>query len=243
MKKLTYLLCSSLIITTLLFSCSKNEEITTPQVVGVMEKVGNIGYKDLDAAAVKWYLGNAIDPTVNPLLDEKGDLSANAKQPITGFTILASSFGGQTTRSVSIPQSNYVYVSPFGYYLWYYENDKCDPDYKPKTGQTPKDFLYQELNSFADFTKVIVSVKVDGVEYMTDKSKFRIQSDVIELTVHKDFDKPNCNYAGQKAKLISDGFAILMKLPKGKHTIIMKGEDNSSIPAFVAEVTWNVIVE
>jgi hypothetical protein len=243
MKTLFKFSITSIFILIFSLSC-KEKDITSPQVIALTEKIGNIGYKELDEASVKWALGNAFDPSVNPLLDETGSLSEASKQPIAGFTILPSNFGGTTTRSLTISKSNYVYMSPFGYFLWYYENDKCAPDFKPKAGQSVKDFLFSELSNFADFNKAIASVKVDGVEFLTDKSKFRVKSEVIETVIHKDFNNPACDYTGQKAKLISDGYAILMKLPKGNHKVEMRGEDSSD-PAnpFVAEVIWNLTVE
>ena len=226
-------------------SCEKDE--TTPdtlQVLGLTEKAGNYGYKELDEATVRWYFGSPADNT-NPLLDETGALSVAAKQPLSGITILPSNFGGKTTRTLTIPSSNYVYVSPLGTVVWYYENDPCDPTFKPAAGQSLKDFLYEASLNFNDLSKANASVKLDGVELMTDKTKFRWKSDVYEATIHKDFDNPKCDYTGKKAKLVSDSYSILLKIPKGKHTLIMKGTIPTANPAdvFEPEVTWNLTVE
>lgn len=226
-------------------SCEKDE--TTPdtlQVLSLTEKVGNYGYKELEEASVRWFFGLPPNNT-NPLLDETGALSTTAKQPVSGFTILPSNFGGKTTRTLTIPASNYIYVTPLAVVMWYYDNDPCDPTWQPATGQSLKDFLHQELINFGDLSKASVSIKLDGTELVTDKTKFRTKSDIIELTIHKDFNTPNCDYTGKKAKMVSDHYSILLKMPKGKHTLIMKGTIPAANPAdtFEAEVTWNLTVE
>lgn len=226
-------------------SCEKDE--TTPdtlQVLGLTEKVGNYGYKELEEASVRWFLGLPADNT-NPLLDETGQLSVTTKQPVPGFTILPSNFGGKTTRTLTIPASNYVYLTPLGVVTWYYDNDPCDPTWQPAAGQSLKDFLHQELVNYGDLSTASVSIKLDGTELITDKTKFRTKSDVFEVTIHKDFNTSNCDYTGKKAKVVSDYYSILLKIPKGKHTLVMKGVIPAANPAdvFEPEVTWNLTVE
>ena len=245
MKKLIQLSILCLLITAVLISCKKSDpEPDVLKILGLTEKVGNVGYKELSEAKAKLFLTMAND-NKNPFNDEKGDLSQTAKQPLAGFTILPSNLGGKSTRTLTIPASNYVFLSPLGATIWYYENDKCDPDWKPKTGQTLKDFLYQELATFVNHEKATASVVLDGVELMPDKTKFRRKSDVFDLVIHPDYNNPACDYSKQTAKTISDSFEILLKLPKGKHVLVMKGIFPDPDPAnvFEAIVTWNLTVE
>ncbi len=138
-------LLSFFILWMIAVGCKKEElEPDVLKIVALTEKIGNVGYKELDEASTKWLLTKSPDDS-HPFLDEKGEQSQTAKQPLAGFTILPSNFGGKNTRTLTISASNYVYVSPLGITFWFYENDKCDPDWKPKTGQSLKDFLYQEL--------------------------------------------------------------------------------------------------
>lgn len=247
MKKL--ILLSTLLSLTMLFfviSCKKDDiEPDTVQVFGITEKIGNIGYKELTEAYVKWLLVNPLDDN-HPFLDEVGTQSQASKQPLSGFTLLPSNLGGKSTRTLTISASKPVYVSPLGTSGWYYANDKCYPDWQPKTGQSLKDFLYQELAASYDMTKGSTSVVLDGTELMTDKTKFREQTDVFDvLNIHKDFNTPDCDYSGQTAKVINDGYSMLLKLPKGKHTLVLKGTIPNDDPTLVfeAEVTWNLMVE
>lgn len=228
-----------------LLSCKeKAVEPDVLRIVGLTEKVNGIGYAELNVADMKRSLELPADKT-NPYVDETGEASATAKQTVNGFTILTSNFGGKSVRTVTIPASNYVYLSPIGTVFWYYENDKCDPDTKPKAGQSVKDFLYAELAKYVDLDKATASVKLDGTELISEKTKFRFKSEVFESNIHNDFNSLPCDYTGQKAKLISDGYNILMKIPKGKHTLVMKGIIPDADPAnvFEAEVTWNITVE
>jgi hypothetical protein len=244
MKKLLFSSFLSLLAACVMFSCKKEVEPDTLKIFSLTEKVGNYGYKELEEASIKWFFGFPTDPT-NPLLDETGAHSIAAKQPVSGFTILPSNFGGKTTRTLTIPASNYVYLTPLASLVWYYENDACDPDWKPAAGQSLKDFLVQELAKFSDTSKGLVSIKLDGTELVTDKNLLRVKSDVMEVIIHKDFNNPQCDYTGKKAKVVSEGYGMLLKITKGKHILVMKGTIPADKPEdiFEAEVTWNLTVE
>lgn len=244
MKRLLFSSLLSLLAAWGMFSCKQEVEPDTLKIFSLTEKVGNYGHKELEEASIKWFFGFPTDAT-NPLLDETGAQSVATKQPVSGFTILPSNFGGKTTRTLTISSSNHVYLTPLASLVWYYENDACDPDWKPATGQSLKDFLTQELAKFWDTSKGLVSIKLDGTELVTDKNQFRVKSDVIEVTIHKDFNNPQCDYTGKKAKAVSDGYGMLLKIPKGKHTLVMKGTipADKSEDVFEAEVTWNLTVE
>ena len=247
MKKLIQLSILSLLITAAMISCKKSDpEPDVLKILGLTEKVGNVGYKELDEALTKWSLVNGADDK-NPFLDEKGDQSQTAKQPLAGFTILPSNFGGKSTRTLTIPAANYVYLSPVGVVTWFYENDKCDPDFKPKAGQTLKEFLYEEMATYFDLSKATASVLLDGTELITDKTKVRWQSEVFDIVnIHKDWNSTlPCDYTGKTAKVVSDSYAVFLKLPKGKHVLVMRGVIPNADPAnvFEAIVTWNLTVE
>ncbi len=242
-KQLTFFVFSLLLMATVI-SCNKTEveQDDTLKVLGMTEKVGNYGYKELNEATVRWFFGLPADNN-NPLLDETGAVSKSSNQPLPGITILPSNFGGKTTRSLTFSASNYVFLTPLGRIVWYYDNDACDPTWKPAANQSLKDFLFENVGD--GIAKGIVSVKLDGVEIISDWSKFRYKTDIFELSINKDFDNPNCDYSKQKAKTVSDSYSVLLKIPKGNHVLIMKGTMPAANPAdtFEAEVTWNLTVE
>ncbi len=241
MKNLVKLSILSIFISIVVFSCKKEDEIFVPQVLGIADKINGYGYKEMGEASIKWLFSKAPDPKTSPFLDETGDLSRPSSQPIAGYTILASNFGGNTTRSTTVSASNYVYVAAYGALVWYYDNDTCDPDFKPKAGQSDLAFLSEAFKDFVDMSKVKVSVKIDGIEYMTDLAKYKIATDVFQATIDAGFNNPKCDYSNQKAKIYGEDYAIILKLPKGKHILVMKGEDSSN--NFEATVTWNLTVE
>ncbi len=85
---------------------------------------------------------------------------------------------------------------------------------------------------------------IDGTELMTDKTKFRWQAEVFDiLNIYKDFNTPDCDYSSQTTKVINDN--MLLKLPKGKHTLVLKGKipNDDSMLVSEAKVTWNLTVE
>ncbi len=241
MKKLSFSLLLSIFLGCMIVSSCKKEE-TIPEVVKVFaltEKVNGLSYEDLTAIADKWLVG--IAPDKSAANDTDGKLSATNLQPHSDVTILAYNFGGKSTRTLTIPSTKPVFVPIIGVTYWYFDNDPCDPDFKPATGQTIEAFLGPIV---ADYMKNVktVTAKLDGVDIVPDMKKYLATSKAYDLTIPADYQDPKCNNAGKKAHTLSSSHCLLLTIPKGKHVLQYTGVF-AGTPDFETDVTWNLTVE
>jgi hypothetical protein len=239
-KSITLSLLSISIFCFTVFSCKKDE--TVPEVVKVFaltEKVNGLGYEDLTMIADKWLIGTPPDKSAAN--DTDGKLSATSLQPNSNVTILAFNFGGKSTRSLTIPSTKPVFVPIIGVTFWYFDNDPCDPDYKPANGQTIEAFLGPDVAAYMKNVKS-VTAKLDGVDIVPDVKKYLATSKAYDLSVPADYQDPKCNNVGKKAHALSSSHSLLLTIPKGKHVLQYTGVLTGT-PDFETDVTWNLTVE
>jgi hypothetical protein len=239
MKKQSITLVFCFIILAMVVSCKKTE--TEPDVLKVLtltEKIGNYGYEELAVATSKWIYSMPLDKK-SPLNDPDGTFHATALQPIPAITVLMGTADGNSSRNMSIPSGNYVFLPIIFANYWHYENDKCDPTFQPAQGQTLEAFLLE--NAAASIGEVTsMTAQLDGKEIVADLKKYQIKTKSFSSLIAADFNNPNCDYSKQNATMVADGYFLLLKLPKGKHTITY----NSVIPNVVHPPdTWNLTVE
>ncbi len=244
MKKLLInsLLCF-LLVAFISISCKKDE--TDPDVLKVYElteTVNGLGYSDLEEISSKWLIGSSPDKSAAN--DEDGKLSGSGFQPNTNVTILAFNFGGKSKRTLTIPSSKPVYVPILGYTYWYFDKDPCDPTYGPAANQTVEAFLRPQIDELFKVTHT-VTAKLDGQDIVPDLKKYLAKSKAFDFTVPDEYQDPACNNKGKKAHALSHSYALLLKLPKGKHTLVYSGAFPNADPSqnFETEVTWTLTVE
>lgn len=239
-KSITIMLLSIFFCCIVILSCKKEE--TIPEVVKVFalnEKVNGLSYEDLTLIADKWLIETTPDKSAANDMD--GKLSGASFQPNSNVTILAYNFGGKSTRTLTIPSTKPVFVPIIGVSYWYFDNDPCDPDFKPANGQTIEAFLGPYV---ADYMKNVKSVtaKLDGVDIVPDMKKYLATSKAFDLSVPADYQDPTCNNTGKKAHALSSSHCLLLTIPKGKHILQYKGVLTGT-PDFEMDVTWNLTVE
>jgi hypothetical protein len=239
-KSIPLLLLGIFLCCVTIFSCKKDE--TVPEIVKVFaltEKVNGLGYEDFIMIADKWLIG--VSPDKSAANDTDGKLSGTSFQPNSNVTILAYNFGGKSTRSLTISNSKPVFVPMLGVTGWYFDNDPCDPDYKPASGQTIEAFLGPGM---VDYLKTVKSVtaKLDGVDIVPDVKKYLATSKAYDLSVPAEYQDPNCNNTGKKAHAMSGNYCLLLTIPKGKHVLQYTGIF-AGTPDFETDVTWNLTVE
>jgi hypothetical protein len=239
-KSIPLLLLSIFFCCITILSCKKDE--TVPEVVKVFaltEKVNGLGYEDFTLIADKWLIG--VAPDKSAANDTDGKLSAASLQPNSNITILAYNFGGKSTRSLTIPSTKPVFVPIVGVTFWYFDNDPCDPNYKPASGQTIEAFLGPDVAAYMKNVKS-VTAKLDGVDIVPDMKKYLATSKAYDLSVPADYQDPNCNNTGKKAHAMSSSHCLLLTIPKGKHVLQYTGV-MAGTPDFETDVTWNLTVE
>ena len=221
-------------------SCKKDEAV--PEVLKVLsltEKAGNYGYPELSQEVAKWIF--ALPIAKGPLTDPDGSHHASGVQPLSNIVILLGTTDGKSSRNITIPSDKYVFLPMIFSTNWYYEKDDCNPDYKPATGQTAEAFLETDIVAEIDGVKNMTA-KLDGVELATDWTKYRVKSKSFTFAPDKEFLDTNCDYSKQKAIAITDGYYLLLKIPKGKHTLTYNANAPSE-PTPHQPDTWNLTVE
>lgn len=244
MKKiLTSSFLSFLLVGFVSISCKKDE--TEPDVLKVYtltETINGLGYPDLEEISSKWLVGTPPDKSAAN--DEDGKLSGDNFQPNPNVTILAFNFGGKSKRSLTISASKPVYVPILGYTFWYFDKDPCDPTYRPATNQTVEAFLRPQVDELFNAPHT-VTAKLDGKDIVPDLKQYLAKSKAFDFAVPDEYQDPACNNSGKKAHALSHTYALLLKLPKGKHTLVYSGVIPNADPSqnFETEVTWNLTVE
>lgn len=234
------ILLTLLLLTLLGISCNDHTLVPQPlQVFDLATKVEGKGYSELVQEATKVIFSQSIDG--GPLSDDAtGTRHAPALQPVKNVTILHSNFGGTTRRSLTIPSGNYVFLYVIASTYFYFENDGCNPTFKPAPGQTLADFLKANADDgFKELDGLVATL--DGQPIVSDLKQYRVTTPIHKLTIHPDYLDLKCDYTGQQASVLDDGIYLLLKLPKGKHTLTYGG----AYPAYSFEtfMTWNLTVE
>jgi hypothetical protein len=229
-----------LLLPVLYSSCQQDHLVPDGlQVVSLTDQIDGKGYNELTQEISKWTLEKPIDKS--PANDPDGALHDASLQPLSGVMLLEGNFGGESTRSLTIPAGRYVFVPVFLTTTWYYENDKCDPTFQPGLGQSLEEFLLSLTVDIMDGA-TNMSMKLDGKEIVADLKQYRVKTKAFSFMPDKDFNNPNCDYSQQKATGVSDGYALFLKLPKGKHTLTYQGDIPGTDP-FHEEIAWNLTVE
>jgi hypothetical protein len=247
MKKPFFILSPKLLCILLLIiaisSCKKTDaEPDVLKVYALTETVNGLGYSDIEEISSKWLIGTPPDKSAAN--DEDGKLSGSSFQPNPNVTILAYNFGGKSVRSLTISASKPVYVPVLGYTYWYFDKDPCDPTYGPAANQTVEAFLGPQIE---DLFKVphTVTAKLNGQDIVPDLKKYMAKSKAFDMAVPDEYQDPACDNKGKKAHTLAHSYALLLKLPKGKHTLVYSGAFPNADPDlnFETEVTWNLTVE
>ncbi len=240
MKKV---LLSVMIFSSMVFSCKKEDaEPEVLKVYELSENVNGLSYSDLDEIASKWLVGTP--PNKSAANDEIGVLSGANNQPNSNVTILAFNFGGKSERTLTIPSSKPIYVPILGYTYWYFDNDPCDPAFGPAKNQTVEAFLRPLVDELF-LAPHTVSATLNGQAIVPDVKKYLAKSKSFDMKIPDEYQDPACNNTGKMAHTLSHSYALLLKLPKGKHKLNYKGAFPDTDPNlnFETEVTWNLTVE
>lgn len=240
MKKV---LLSVMILGSFVFSCKKEDaEPEVLKVYELTETVSGLTYADLEKIATIWLIGTTPDKSAAN--DADGKLAAASFQPNPNVTILPFNFGGKSTRTLTIPASKPIYMPMLGYTYWFFDNDPCDPDFKPTLGQSVEAFLQPYIDELFSAEHTI-SAKLNGKDMVSDVKKYHAQSKAFDMLIPEEFQDPSCAIIDKKAHVISTSYSLFFKLPKGKHTIVYTGAFPNSDPSlsFETEVTYNLIVE
>lgn len=234
MKKV---LLSLTILCSLVFSCKKEDaEPDVLKVCELTEAPNGLTYTDLEKISTIWLMGTSMESTA--ALDEDGKLAAENLQPNPNVNILPFNFGGESNRTVTLTASKPVYVPMLGYAYIYWDNDTCDPDYKPAPGQSQKDFFQKQIDE--DFkANMTLEATLDGVKIVSDPKKYRAQSEPFDMIIPADFQNPDCPVIKEKGHVMTSTYSLLLKIPKGKHILKYKGTMPGD-PEFVTEVTYNL---
>ncbi len=222
-------------------ACKKDEIVVEDvlKVYGLTEQVNGKSYQDLDQAAIIWQLGTEISK--GPLDDPTGSRSDEKLQPLNDVMILGTNLGGISTRSLTIPSGKPVFFQIGGAANWFFDVNKCDPDFKPTNGQTPEAFLATDIDPILNGVKNL-SAQLDGKDLATDLKKYKVSTKAFKFVPAKDFTDPNCDFTNQKATAFDESYALLVKIPKGKHILTYKA-DFPDAGDFHTEITWNLTVE
>jgi len=223
-------------------SCQDHDVAEVVQVFKVGEEPAGLRYADLHRDQINWVF--AQSPDDGPAADEDGTRHSIDKQPRTDVVQIVGTFGGKSERSLVIPRDRYIFANVYTSVYWFYDDDPCDPDFHPAPGQSALDFLKE---SFLDLTtNSTLTVTLNGKELLTNanRAEFFTETEVFPFKPHKDFDYPDCDYSAKTAKAYSQGYDILLKLPPGSHTLVVKAtnaEPGSDV--FETEVLWHLTVQ
>lgn len=216
-------------------SCSKDDS----GKIKVYEKDAKIaGYTmpNLSEEFNKWVFSQPIE--TNPLNDPDGGFHQN--QPLNNFIFLSPNIGGVQNRTLTFSHNKNVFIPVMGVSVWYYDNDPCDPDFKPAAGQTPKQFLQEAAAGFLETSSDLV-LTLNGNNIVDDITQCKSTTEAFKASVHNDWNNPDCDYSKLKATMYAEDYAVCIKLPKGNHVLRVKGEYKAD--NFLQDITWNLKVE
>lgn len=205
------------------------------------EQHGEGKYAELSADWWKWvYSQPAVDvggTNTNPVLDGTGAYGAagqtNGIGPGNKYFFLAGTFGGTTTRSVTVPAGKELFFPVL--------NLEMDNAVDPVT-----DYSVPELRALAKAsidTKTVAWAKVDGASIEV----FRTKSPTFSYTlpaadsIYAYFGLTGSQFQGTVKPAVSDGYwAYSPALSAGTHTVQFHGENSGG---FSVDVTYNLTVQ
>lgn len=242
-KQLIAYLAAVFLLSVIFLSCQDHEPVETAQVFKVGQEPATLKYPELHRDQINWVFKSSPDD--GPAADEDGSRHSLDKQPRTDVVQLVGTFGGKAERSLVIPRDRYIFANVYTTVNWYYDDDACDPNYHPAPGQSSLDFLKE---TFQDLTTgSTLTVKLNGKELLNNANRveFLTETEVFPFKPHKDFDYPDCDYTAKTAKGYSEGYDILLKLPPGSHTLLVKASTpaTADADAFETEVLWHLTVQ
>ncbi len=242
-KQFTTRLAGLILLSVSLFSCQDHDSVESAQVFKVGEEPATLSYRDLLRDLNFFVFKSPFND--GPGTDETGAKHSLDKQPRPDVVFLIGTFGGKAERSLVIPRDRYIFANIFAAGAWYYDDDACDPDFKPAPGQSLLDFLKSATIDLKSTSTL--SVVLDGQELITNANRegFYADTELYALKQHKDFDNPNCDYSAKTTKAYTAGYSILMKLPPGSHTLVVKAgmPATTNSLAFETEVLWHLTVQ
>lgn len=231
-----------LLVTTLTITACQNDHAVpanTLRVYGLTEQVNGKSYSDLDEITTRWIF--PADFSKSPLDDETGARSAVSQQPLPDVFFLASNLSGESTRTLTIPAGRPVYFQIVGTVNFYFDNDPCNPTYKPAPGQSIADFLLADIEPGMNTVKNLTA-QLDGKDLVADLINYKVKSKVFTFVPPKAFTDPNCDYTGKTVTALTVTYALLVNIPKGKHVLSYRA-DLPDFSNFHTGVTWNLTVE
>ena len=246
MKKLFKTQLAGLFLLTASFlSCQDHDIPQAVQIFKVGEEPAGLNYPDLHRDEIKFVF--AKPPEDGPATDEDGSRHSIDKQPRPDVVILVGTYGGKgkAERSLVIPKDRYVYANILSTLYYYYDDDPCDPDFHPAPGQSPLDFLKKDFYDLK--TNSTESVVLNGQELVNNANRdsFYATTEVFPFNPHKYYDYPDCDYSAKTAKAYGEGYGVLMKLPPGNHTLLVKAINTPTdgSDTFETEVLWHLTVQ
>lgn len=194
---------------------------TSPPVIPASSSPHGQTYGDWGAAWWEWALSEPIPS--NPILDTSGAACANGQSGRVWF--LAGTFGGDATRSCTVPPGKALFFPIVTAVV----STVDVPGGEEATLRENVEFIMEDAEALA--------ASIDG-ESVADLSGFRVQSPLFEFTLPPDnlLAAAPGTYAG-----VSDGFYLMLPpLTAGEHTIHFEG----SLPSFGFEVdvTYTITV-
>lgn len=243
-KQCTTRLATLLLLSVSILSCKDHDVAESAQIFQVgQEPTVSLKYKELQRDQNLFVLKSPPDD--GPGTDQTGEKHSIDKQIRNDVVLLIGTFGGKAERSLVIPRDRYIFANIYSYTYWYYDNDACDPNTQPAPGQSLLDFLKSLIPDLKSITTM--SVVLDGQELITNANRegFYVETDLFLVKPHKDFDYPDCDYSAKTAKAYGAGYSMLLKLPPGSHTLLVKASlpATANTGAFETEVLWHLTVQ
>lgn len=207
-------------------------------MIETSDSINGKTYQDLLVEHTKWVWASPV--TQNPGFDYSGSIHKH-NQPLPDFTMLAGRSGPNVSaaQNFTVSRSKPIFVPIVFYTECFFEEDKCNPNFKPSPGQSTEDFLKGIVNP-AIKGMVINSFLVNGKSIVSDFSKYVTITKVFRSKI-RPVNNNACNNLDQEAYVLSGGYAILLKLSAGNHTIYYKG--GAPAENFTTEQTFNLKVE
>ncbi len=208
---------------------AKMAAVGSIEIIPLNGLINGLNYKQMaTAAALKETSGSFAQSLY---ADPDGSWHIQANQPVAGITILASNFGGESTRSLSLPESNYIFMPLMWYLAWDFQDTSCPGILnRSQTGFT-RDL--RELQTAQD-----LELTIDGQSYSSGLKNNRIETDYVPTTLHADFNINKCTSTDLKGIIKASGYYVAIKLPAGQHTVRFGGRKGN----FSSYVTWTLNV-
>lgn len=251
-KKFTGLFTAGALLAALLSAAvaRAGERNLNPGVLPISSNPYGKSYGDWGAAWWSWVLSQSA--AENPNFDTTGEFCHVGQEGPVWF--LAGNFGGESTRSCTVPAGKALFFPIINNVYWSPEDlafvkDVIAPSQGwDLSGLTEEQILRMGVNWATDHATAM-SVTVDGVPVI-DPWQYRAESSAFTLELSDalaDFGYP----AGPRTPSISDGYWIMLRpLKVGPHTINFASAGRYSTAngdpfdlEFTLDVTWHLTVE